>query len=198
MEDVSRCARDAPSDTPVLDNMNIHTVRIPRSAEAQVHHTQFITCMISGGTLALQSACKFLLQKMDHLAIARGRIRMAIGCLKAIGEMWPKAARNVCEIQIIARRVLDLVTRTVSSEVPSLSDGEERGGSAPDVDALVNDTEISPSFESIDSLGTATWIWTFRGDFTMESDFESASSTKKGIFFFSSPQRCFLDTCLNY
>lgn len=85
---------------------------------------------------------------------------MTIGCLQTIGEVWPRAARNVREIQFIARRVLDLETRTVSksetpksSEVPSLSDGEERGGSAPDVDDVVNDTEIFPWFESIDSPG---------------------------------------------
>lgn len=169
MEDVSSCAREPPSNTPVLDIANIHTVRVLQSVEAQVrllalptcqfHHTPFITCMISGGTLALLSACKFLLQKKD-LAIARGQIRMTIGCLQTIGEVWPRAARNVREIQFIARRVLDLETRTVSksetpksSEVPSLSDGEERGGSAPDVDDVVNDTEIFPWFESIDSPG---------------------------------------------
>lgn len=169
VEDVSSCAREPPSDTPVLDIANIHTVRVLQSVEAQIrllalptrqfHHTPFITCMISGGTLALLSACKFLLQKED-LAIARGQLRMAIGCLKAMGEVWPRAARNVAEIQTIARRVLDLEAGTASksetpksSQVPSLSDGEELGSSAPDVDALVNDTQIFPSFESIDSLG---------------------------------------------
>ncbi|RMJ21615.1 hypothetical protein PHISP_07508, partial [Aspergillus sp. HF37] len=40
-----------------------------------------------------------------------------------------------------------------SGKVPSLSDGEDHSGSAPDADAPINDTEIFPSFESIDSLG---------------------------------------------
>lgn len=181
MEDVSSCAREPPPDTPVFDFANIHTVRVLRSAEAQVrllalptrqfHHTPFITCMISGGTLALLSACKFLLQKQD-LAIARGQIRMTIGCLLAIGAVWPRAARNVREIQIIARRVLDLETRTASrseaakpSEVPSLSsDGEAHGGTVPDVDAPVNDGEIFPLFESIDSLGG----WCNLGDLDLD------------------------------
>lgn len=166
MEDISSCAREPPSATSVSDIANIHTVRVLRSVEAQIHllalptrqfhHTPFITCMISGGTLALLSACKFLLQKQD-LAIARGQIRMTIGCLKAMGETWPRAATNVREIQTIARRVLDLETRTAStpksSEVPSLSDGEDHSGSAPDVDAPINDSELFPLFESIDSLG---------------------------------------------
>ncbi|PLB36635.1 putative C6 transcription factor [Aspergillus candidus] len=169
VEDVSSCAREPPADTPVSDSANIHTVRVLRSVEAQVrllalptrrfHHTPFVTCMISGGTLALLSACRVLLQGKD-LAIARGQIRMTIGCLLAIGEVWPRAARNVREIQIIARRVLGLETGTASksetsrsSDLPSLSDGEEQGGTAPDVDAPVNDTEIFPSLESIDSLG---------------------------------------------
>ncbi|PLN76445.1 hypothetical protein BDW42DRAFT_198943 [Aspergillus taichungensis] len=170
VEDVSSCAREPPTDRPVSDYENIHTVRVLRSVEAQVrllalptrefHHTPFVTCMISGGTLALLSACRFLLQKKD-LTIARAQIRMTIGCLLAIGAVWPRAARNVREIQIIARRVLDLETGSVSKsgtskpgEVPGLLDGDEHGGTAiPDVDAPVNDSENFPSFESIDSLG---------------------------------------------
>lgn len=103
----------------------MHTVQVLRSAEAQIrllslpvrpfHHSPFTTCMVSEGTLALLSACKFLL-KGRELAVARDQIRMTIGCLRALGELWPRTARNVREIQIIARHVLGLEgSRTGSS-----------------------------------------------------------------------------------
>ena len=95
----------------------MHTVRVLRSTEAQIrllalpmerfHHSPFTTCMVSEGTLALLSACNFLF-KGKELAIARDQIRMTIGCLKALGELWPRTAKNVQEIQTIARHVLGL------------------------------------------------------------------------------------------
>ncbi|PYH87852.1 hypothetical protein BO71DRAFT_489239 [Aspergillus ellipticus CBS 707.79] len=125
IEDLSSCAREPPLDTPTPDLVNVHTIRVLRSVEAQIrllalpapqahshsqcrfHHTPFTTCMISEGTLALLSVCNFLFKAQD-LTIARGQIRMAIGCLKALGEVWARTARNVREIQTIAQRVLGL------------------------------------------------------------------------------------------
>jgi hypothetical protein len=77
--------------------------------------------MVSEGTLALLSACKFLL-KDKELAIARGQIRMTIGCLRGLGETWPRIARNVQEIQIIARHALGLNAKDSSSSTPSTTD----------------------------------------------------------------------------
>lgn len=63
--------------------------------------------MVSEGILALLSACRIFLKGKD-LAIARDQIRMALGSLKVLGEVWPRTVRNVGEIQTVARCVLGL------------------------------------------------------------------------------------------
>ncbi|KAK7416842.1 hypothetical protein QQX98_004900 [Neonectria punicea] len=55
VEEVSTCARDPPRDIPMQDFVNVHTVRVLRSVEAQIrllalperpfNHTPFVTCM---------------------------------------------------------------------------------------------------------------------------------------------------------
>ncbi|KAL4885172.1 hypothetical protein BJY04DRAFT_180326 [Aspergillus karnatakaensis] len=119
IEDISSCARPPPPDTPVPDLVNVHTTRVLRSIEAQIRlltlpahpfrHTPFTTCMVSEGTLALLSACHFFFRgegMSGRLAIARDQIRVTIGCLKVLGEVWPRTRRNVREIQTIAQCVL--------------------------------------------------------------------------------------------
>jgi hypothetical protein len=76
--------------------------------------------MMSEGTLALLSACRYLLQD-KALAIARDQIRLSIGCLKTLGEVWPRTAKNVKEIQTIARHVLGTKEGTASDVTPSSS-----------------------------------------------------------------------------
>ncbi|KUL84596.1 hypothetical protein ZTR_08691 [Talaromyces verruculosus] len=162
VESISSCARDPPSNTPTPELVNIHTVRVLRSVEAQVRlltlpvrkfaHTPFATCMVSEGTLALLSACNFIFRGKE-LATAREQIRLIIGCLKVLGEVWPRIARNVGEIQTIAQHVLGLGSKVAVStgtgntpdtgEIPVLSAGEEQY----DIGAF----DIVP-LESIDDL----------------------------------------------
>ncbi|KAK2608181.1 hypothetical protein N8I77_006805 [Diaporthe amygdali] len=165
VEDVSSCAREPPPDNPTPDLINVHTVRVLKSVEAQIrllalparpfHHTPFVTCMVSEGTLSLLSACAFQLSGKE-LAIARDQIRMTIGCLKDLGELWPRTASNVKEIQTIARHVLGLggskattsSNTRQSSDVPSLSGGESLG-------SLESAAETSSSSDSLlASLGS--------------------------------------------
>ncbi|CAM1508029.1 Fc.00g048770.m01.CDS01 [Cosmosporella sp. VM-42] len=154
VENVSTCARDPPPDTPTPDLINVHTVRVLRSVEAQIRllalptrsfsHTPFVTCMVSEGTLALLSACKFLL-KGKELAIARDQIRMTIGHLRELGQVWPRTARNVQEIQIIARHVLGLEPKVSNSNtpdsdrVPGLSGGEGQRSHGPGTESSGDD-----------------------------------------------------------
>lgn len=166
VEDVSSCARERPPDISTPKLVNVHTVRVLRSVEAQIRllalparpfsHTPFITCMVSEGTLALLSACKYLLQGKE-LAIARDQIRMTIGCLKELGAFWPRTARNVREIQTIARNALGLeqADSTPSvSDIPSLWDSEgqtaqhsEAGTTSNDIDFATNSFDgMSPWF----------------------------------------------------
>jgi hypothetical protein len=127
--------------------------------------------MISEGTLALLSACNFLFWG-KQLAVRRGQLRMTIGCLRSIGEVWQRTARNVQEIQTIARHVLGPKTDTVaaaatavrtpqSSGVPSstFSEGlaKTSGGSSeadsdgPNTDMTNFDVAFTGS-QSLDSL----------------------------------------------
>jgi hypothetical protein len=124
VEDISSCARDPAPDGPTPEHINVHTVRVLRAVESQIrllalpsrpfNHTPFCTCMISEGTLALLSACKFLLRG-DELAIARDQIRLTIGCLKNLGALWPRVARNVSQIQTIAKHVLGIETHDAAA-----------------------------------------------------------------------------------
>ncbi|OHX00555.1 C6 transcription factor [Colletotrichum incanum] len=146
--------------------INVHTIRVLRSVEAQIRllalpvrpfrHTPFVTCMTSEGTLALLSACTFLL-KGKELAIARDQIRMTIGCLKTLGKIWPRTARNVQEIQTIARHVLRLEPKTTSISKPanfssasSLPASETRLSSQTEPPAGEND--VFSSFGSMDDV----------------------------------------------
>lgn len=169
IEDVSSCARDPPADNPTPDLVNVHTVRVLRSVEAQIrllalpsrpfHHTPFVTCMVSEGTLALLSACAFQLSGKE-LAIARDQIRMTIGCLKDLGELWPRTARNVKEIQTIARHVLGVggsratgsTSTAGSSNVPSLWGGESRGSLGSDTEAPTVGNGVLGSLGSMEDV----------------------------------------------
>ncbi|KIH95336.1 C6 zinc finger domain protein [Sporothrix brasiliensis 5110] len=104
VEWISSCARHPPRETSSPELINVHTVRVRKSIEAQIRllalptehfrHSPFTTCMVSEGTLALLSACTFLLEGKE-LAVARDQIRMTIGCLKTLGELWPRIETNV-------------------------------------------------------------------------------------------------------
>ena len=109
--------------------------------------------MISEGTLALLSACCFLLRGVK-LTVARAQIRMTIGCLKALGELWPRTARNVREIQTIAHHVLGLESarnhRTPSSS--QVRSGEGQGTLGLDTGAWGDNVDIVPSLSSFEDL----------------------------------------------
>lgn len=151
MEAISSCARQPSSDTPIPEVVNVHTLRVMRSVEAQIyllglparsfHHTPFITCMLSEGTLALLSACKFMLNGRE-LVRARDQIRMTIGRLRALGQTWPRTAKNVQEIQVIARYVLGLKeigSNLGSSSMPYLPTCDGDGGQPLGDDTLSSD-----------------------------------------------------------
>ncbi|KAI1846916.1 hypothetical protein JX266_007137 [Neoarthrinium moseri] len=163
VEGHSSCAREPRPDMAVTEQISVHTIRVLRSVEAQVrilalparpfNHSPFTTCMVSEGILALLSACNFLL-KGKELGIARDQIRMIIGCLKALGEIWSRTARNVSEIQYIARHVFGLQSKGTNENTPNSSEGrnssseeiQQRSGS--DAETLSSD-----AFCSMDAIG---------------------------------------------
>ncbi|CRG91979.1 hypothetical protein PISL3812_09033 [Talaromyces islandicus] len=168
VEGISSCARTPPRENPTPDLINVHTIRVLKSTEAQIrllalptekfHHSPFTTCKVSEGTLALLSACNFLF-KGNELAIARDQVRMTIGCLKALGELWPRTAKNVQEIQTIARHVLGLGTSAAkpdnvlgSSEAPSLSSDQGQPISQSEADTSTSDIDLFSSLGSMEDL----------------------------------------------
>ncbi|PYI04808.1 C6 zinc finger domain protein [Aspergillus sclerotiicarbonarius CBS 121057] len=164
VEDVSSCARDPAPDIPTPELVNVHTVRVLRSVDAQIrllalpvsefHHTPFATCIISEATLALLSACCYLFKGVK-LTVARAQIRMMIGCLKALGELWPRTARNVREIQTIAHHVLGLEParnpNTPSSSQVRLS-GDGQGTPGLGTGAWGDSIDMVPSLSSLEDL----------------------------------------------
>lgn len=166
VEHVSSCARDVPTETQTPELVNVHTARVLRSVEAQIrllalpirpfNHTPFLTCMISEGTLALLSACNFLLRGKE-LAIARDQIRMIIGCLKALAEIWPRTQRNVHEIQLIARYVLGLEKSVDPGLTESSGPDESVQGLGSEV--TIND-DVLASMDALEGID----LWQSLGD----------------------------------
>ena len=163
---MSSCAREPPLDTPTPDLVNVHTVRVLRAIEAQIrllalpvlqfHHTPFTTCMVSEGTLALLSACSAILKERD-LAIARDQIRMTLGCLKVLGEVWPRTARNVREIQTIAQCGLGLGCVATDRSTPGSSENPSLGAEGASLDFNTSaiprsGTDMIASIGSIEDL----------------------------------------------
>ncbi|KAJ6445164.1 quinate dehydrogenase [Purpureocillium lavendulum] len=120
LENISGCStvpNDQGSGKPPSDLQAVHTAKCINAAEAQIRllalpasssrHSPFTVCMLTTGTLSLLAACKFILQN-QKLAIARDQIRLSIGYHKAMAGVWTKAAKNVEEVQAIAREVLML------------------------------------------------------------------------------------------
>ncbi|KAH8712613.1 hypothetical protein HC256_005796 [Beauveria bassiana] len=160
VEDISSCARDPAPDGPTPEHINVHTVRVLRAVESQIrllalpsrpfNHTPFCTCMISEGTLALLSACKFLLRG-NELAIARDQIRLTIGCLKNLGALWPRVARNVSQIQTIAKHVLGIIEthNSAADKGASASASASASGSAHSATSTAEENESSCEMASL-------------------------------------------------
>jgi hypothetical protein len=113
--------------------------------------------MASEGTLSLLSACKYLLRDTE-LAVARHQIRLTIGCLKSLGEVWTRTAKNVREIQTIARHVLVLEKGSTvpgSSELPSLT-GSDGRASSQSTDVIAQDNDALASLGSLTDI--CGWI----------------------------------------
>ncbi|TQV90720.1 C6 zinc finger domain-containing protein [Cordyceps javanica] len=179
VEDISSCARDPAPDGPTPEHINVHTVRVLRSVESQIrllalpsrpfNHTPFCTCMISEGTLALLSACKFLLRG-NELAIARDQIRLTIGCLKHLGDLWPRISRNVSQIQTIAKHVLSIEAHVTSKEASgsvhsatsveeNASSGDMPSSSSSDIFSAIRDFDDICGWYDVGELDPTLSFW---------------------------------------
>lgn len=114
--------------------------------------------MIIGGALALLSACyNCSLPKGSgsgsELAIARAQIRMTIGRLRDLGEVWPRTGKNLKEVQMVASHVLELGlgqgNKAVSSPLV--------GGTGSEPGIVVGDGEEGFAFPDIEDLDFCGW-----------------------------------------
>ena len=118
VESTSRCAPPRPPEylSPALcQESHTHTIKILYAIEKLTElltlptrvivHTPFIICMLATTTIAHLSACKHPL-KDRTLKIARERIRVNLGALKTLGDIWPLGRRTYHEVGIVARELL--------------------------------------------------------------------------------------------
>lgn len=109
--------QEAPSHTAkILQAANSLTELLTLPTRISVH-TPFSICMVSSVTIAHLSACKNVFQG-EQLQIARDRIRVAMGTLKAFGEVWPRGKRTHSEVQIIARELLGISLNSDKTATP--------------------------------------------------------------------------------
>lgn len=157
VESVSRCAPPAPKHTPIPSN---HTPRILRAIESFNKlltlsgslkvHTPFIICMIANTTVAYLSACRHILDSIA-VKLAREKIRMNMGLLKALGKHWPLAERTYQEVGIIAREILCLLDHDVSPPATYCLVGRSSHSKSPPIFDLDHEIDLTTllGFEQI-------------------------------------------------
>lgn len=117
LEQISSCSRSPFASQKPGDEQDIHTTRCFHSIKEQTRlimlpkqkfcHSPFVICMVTTGIIPYLSACKFVLSGRK-LTLARDQIRLSIGCLKSLADIWPQGSKTVKEIQEIAQEVLGL------------------------------------------------------------------------------------------
>lgn len=150
LEIISSCPTGAPDSVLTGDLANVHTVRCLKSIEAQIRlmalparpfcHTPFVICMMTSGTIPLLAACRFLFAS-GRLEIARHQIKMSIGCLKAMAEVWPQAAVQVRELQMIAQEVLGHASKG-PDVLPDAGAGESSDGDGSGSSTIVGSFDM--------------------------------------------------------
>ncbi|RDW76007.1 hypothetical protein BP5796_06828 [Coleophoma crateriformis] len=71
------------------------------------HHSPILVDAIRLAILAQLSVCTYS-EREDELRNGRQRVRLALGCLKGFGEVWPLGARLEREMKSISRNVFGL------------------------------------------------------------------------------------------
>ena len=103
-----------------------HTARVLKAIDIEVkllaipyameRHNVFTANMVATLATAQIAACNILLD--DHaLSIARDRVRLSIGCLKALGTVWPQAKIMAKEVRYVARRTLSSLPSLITNEI---------------------------------------------------------------------------------
>ena len=75
-------------------------------------YSPFVICIVAVTTIAYLSGCRHILRG-QALKVARQRIRLNMGVIKALGECWPLGKVIYKELGVIARDILCLTDRDV-------------------------------------------------------------------------------------
>lgn len=107
-----------------------------------VKHTHFFTCAIALASI-VHLACwsaSTLVSEDDDL---KGYVRLSIGGLKAMAEIWPSAKRVLEQVSGVAQEVLSTRTSTLNSLLwNSLDDGDM-------ADSFISEEIISDEFQPL-------------------------------------------------
>lgn len=127
-ESLSKCAPPAPPDrmSPEREReSHVHTAKVLHAIEGFTHIltlptkssrlTPFTICMVGSVAIANLSACRYILTE-KRLSLARERLRVSLGVLKSLEEIWPLGRTLLRELRAVARDMLNLGnTNPVSS-----------------------------------------------------------------------------------
>ncbi|KAF2818720.1 putative C6 transcription factor, partial [Ophiobolus disseminans] len=119
IETISKCVPPPPpeSNNAIKDEAHIHTAKVLFAANKLnglltlptrfTEHTPFIICMITLTTIAELSACRYIF-KEPKLSLEREKIRLNMGVLKMMGEVWLSGKREYDAVGKIAREILSI------------------------------------------------------------------------------------------
>ena len=149
IEAVSSCAPPPPPErlAPVYyRDAHVHTAKILCAIERftdlltlpgrMAVHTPFTICMAATTTIGHLAACKHIF-KDEQLKVARERIRVAMGALETMAEVWPRGKKVVREVKTVARELLSL-----EPVVDAAKQVEGMNLSGTDAQVIVNQSPI--------------------------------------------------------
>jgi hypothetical protein len=119
VERASKCA-PPPSERALEEQQrayDLHTTKVLQASESAIglftlptpflKLTPLVICSLTISLLAQIAACRLKLKGFVYNA-ARDRIRLGLGVIKDMSEVWPVARKTVKEVQMIARQTLSL------------------------------------------------------------------------------------------
>ena len=133
-ESLSKCSPPAPPErmSPEREReSHVHTAKVLNAIEGFTHililptkssrHTPFSICMVATVAIANLSACKYILAE-QRLSLARERLRVSIGVLKSLEEIWPLGKVTLQELRAVAREMLNLGNTNADSSISDISE----------------------------------------------------------------------------
>ncbi|KAI1435412.1 hypothetical protein GGR50DRAFT_687008 [Xylaria sp. CBS 124048] len=154
------CFVRPPEQQSARDSETMHTQRCLQSIEAQLRflvlpvppfrRSPFTICMTASGTNSLLAAIKLLFSGRQ-LAVARHQLRLVVGYIKALANVWPQGLHNLDEITRIAREVL-------SKRNEQQPQGITEGGNAANRQALMTDIDATTMMEGLDDWSSLKMV----------------------------------------